>query len=146
MNQLNLNSDRKSSQTCSGGLICSPYSAVNPQYLSYFSTEQNKQILPQGQGQQHYSQLPQFQQNAQNQNAQNQNAQNAQNQNAQQQGGFGGSDWVHNFHAYSTSVSDLSNYTNAMIKNSPMFKPFSSSAKFATPSTGVVPTGQFYMQ
>ena len=140
MNQLNLNRTQKSDKPCAGGLICTS--------ASYDSGRQFYEVLapvqaPHGQGQQHYSQprysqLPQFQQD--------QALQQAQQAQQQQQGGFGGSDWVNNFHAYSTSVSDLTNYGNKLIANSPMFKPFSSTSAFATPSSGLVPTGQYYMQ
>jgi len=134
MNQLNLNRSQKSEKLCSGGLMCTVPQDSAKQFLPYDSnaTQAVQSQFPSGVGQQHYSQprfsqLPQFQQQ-------------------QMQGGYGASDWSGNFHSYSTSVSDLTNWGNARIANSPMFKPFSQTSKFATPSTGITPTGQYYMQ
>ena len=61
-----------------------------------------------------------------------------------EQRGSGASDYSGSFHAWTADNSQLSNYSLQNINNSPLFHPFSNNS-FATPTTGIVPTGQAYM-
>lgn len=61
------------------------------------------------------------------------------------QRGGGASDFVGSFHAWQTDPASLSRYTEAHINNSPMFNPFNQTAVFATGTSGIIPTGQYYM-
>jgi hypothetical protein len=59
--------------------------------------------------------------------------------------GGGSSDYSGSFHAYTADPSSLSRYTLSNINNTPLFNPFNSSATFATGTSGIIPTGQYYM-
>ena len=61
------------------------------------------------------------------------------------QNGGGASDFVGSFHAWQTDPASLSRYTEAHINNSPMFNPFNQTSVFATGTSGIIPTGQYYM-
>ena len=61
------------------------------------------------------------------------------------QTGGGASDYVGSFHAWQADPASLTRYTEARIGNSPMFNPFNQTAVFATGTSGIIPTGQYYM-
>ena len=149
MNNSNLTKGMNVKMECAGGLYCSPVKfANNYRLLPYDNTGQQmttyqmnnlelQQMHQQLQGQeQQRQQRYQMQQGLQLQGQQQQQVQ-------QQQGA--GSDWSNSFHAYGTLSGPLSRYSTAHIAQSALFNPFQAKRSFATPTTGIVPTGQFYM-
>ena len=57
------------------------------------------------------------------------------------QKGAGSSEFNQFWHSTTIDNRNLSRYTLKHIENSPMFHPFEKESKFATPTTGIVPTG-----
>jgi hypothetical protein len=67
-------------------------------------------------------------------------------QRRQSQRGGGSSDYANSWYSSQNDypLNKLNSYTSANINNSPVFNPFSSTAKFATGTSGVIPTGMYY--
>lgn len=57
--------------------------------------------------------------------------------------GGAASDYVGLFHAPYGANDTLSQYTLSHLSNTPMFNPMSHSSVFATPSSGIIPTGSY---
>lgn len=61
------------------------------------------------------------------------------------QKGAGSTDWVQSFHAFSADPSQLSRFTLNNIDRAPMFNPLQTNTIFPTGTTGIIPTGSYYL-